>query len=223
MTADPPNERPDKGAAGTDGPVARHLNRPLSRQISRRAFSLPLSPDAWSYAAFGLVSAGAAAFAVRAPRLGALLVHAGSVLDGVDGEVARLQGTATAEGALLDLALDRMSDVALVAGLARGAGGGAADLALALAAANGIVTASVVKERAAAEGIRPAELQRVESRGGMAAALLPLGGRDGRLFAVVLLGLARRPRLALWWLTALSTWRLALRLRTARELLRRRD
>ncbi|MEE9277692.1 MAG: CDP-alcohol phosphatidyltransferase family protein [Dehalococcoidia bacterium] len=211
----------DKGVSGADGAISRRLNRPVSRRISPRLAALPLTPNHWSWVAFGLVCAGAGAFALGAPRAGALLTHAGSVVDGVDGEVARLQGTASEQGAFLDLVLDRMADTALLAGLSAGAGGRATDWLLALAAANGIVTASVAKERLSAEGVAPAELQRREAAGGdWVAKLMPLGGRDGRLFAVAIAGLLRRPRLALGWLAVSSSLRLVRRLSIGCEALR---
>ena len=218
-----PAQPEEKGVSGADGPVAKHLNRPVSTFISSRVARRSVTPDQWTYGAFYSVCAGAAAFAAGAPRAGALLVHAGSVLDGVDGEVARLQQASSAQGALLDLALDRVSDVALLAGLAFGAGGRRLDWLLALAAANGILTASVVKERVGAEGQNVAQLQREEATQDAIDALLPYTSRDGRLFAATLLGLLRQPRLALLWLAATSNLRLVRRLRAAREMLSRRS
>jgi len=207
----------DKGVSGVDGPVSRYLNRPVSRLISARVGDGPRSADDWSWIAFASTLVGALAFAIRLPRFGALFVHAGSVLDGVDGEVARAQGTAGPSGALLDLALDRTADVALLGGLARGAGGRTTDWAAALIAANGIVTASVVKERLAAEAVAPVETQRIEAASGWQRLVMPLGSRDGRLLTIALLGVARRPRLALWGLAALSSLRLIERVRVARD------
>ena len=217
------SEHESKGVSGSDGPISRRLNRPISSRISAHVAGWPVSADQWSYISFASVCTGALAFATHAPRLGALLVHAGSVLDGVDGEVARLKQTSSAQGALLDLTLDRASDVALVAGLAAGAGGRRLDWLLALAAANGIVTAGVVKERIGHEGEDVARLQQQEALDGGLDTLVRFTGRDGRLFAVTLAGLIKQPRLALLWLAATSNWRLIRRLRAARALLRRRD
>ncbi|HJM75278.1 MAG TPA: CDP-alcohol phosphatidyltransferase family protein [Dehalococcoidia bacterium] len=227
-----PTERPkrddasaaheSKGVAGSDGPISRRLNRPISSRISAHVGGWPVTADQWSYISFASVCTGALAFAAHAPRLGAALVHAGSVLDGVDGEVARLQQTASAQGALLDLTLDRASDIALLGGLALGAGRRRIDWLLALAAANGIVTAGVVKERVGHEGEDVAQLQQQEAVDGSLDTLVRYTGRDGRLFAVTLAGLIRQPRLALLWLAATSNWRLIRRLGAARALLRRR-
>ena len=220
-TAQSPSE--SKGISGLDGPVSRHLNRPLSRRISAAAWRLPFTPDHWSYLSFALTCTGSAAFAVGRTRAGGLLIHAGSIIDGVDGEVARLQGRASAQGALLDVTLDRVSDVALSAGMALGGGGRTVDWLLAAAAINGAVTASMVKERVSAEGIRPADLQHAErSRRGLRS-LLPLGESDGRRFAATVAGLAGRPRLGLAWLAAIGNARLLWRLHVARTALRRRQ
>jgi archaetidylinositol phosphate synthase len=145
----------------------------------------------------------------------------GSILDGVDGEVARNQGTSSPEGALLDLTLDRVSDVALLGGLALGSGGRKVDWLLALMAANGVLTAGVVKERIGAEGLNVGHLQREEAEQTTIDALLPYTSRDGRLFSVTLAGLIKKPRLGLVWLAVTSNLRLIRRLRTARDLLRR--
>ena len=55
--------------------------------------------------------------------LGGMLIQAGSVVDGCDGEVARLKGIATPRGAWLDTMLDRYADLvmtfAIVAAYAR--------------------------------------------------------------------------------------------------------
>jgi hypothetical protein len=180
----------------------------------------PVTPDQWSWAAFGAVCAGACSFALGFPRLGGALVHAGSVLDGVDGEVARLQGTSSASGALLDLVLDRVSDVAVLAGLAQGAGSRRMDWLMALAAANGVLTSGIVKERLGAERQSVAGLQEHESTRAPIDRLIPWTNRDGRLFAVTLAGLTRQPRLALAWLALTSNIRLLRRAGAARHMLR---
>jgi hypothetical protein len=210
---------PAKGVSGLDGPVSRHLNRPISRQISARVAAARMTPDQWSWAAFSVVCGGAAAFAFGVPRIGGLLVHVGSVLDGVDGEVARLQGMERAGGALLDLVLDRVSDVAVLAGLARASGGRSEDWLLALVAANGVLTSGLVKERVGAEQQSVSQLQKVESIGHPIDRLLPWTGRDGRLLAAALGGFFGRPRFALSWLAVSSNLRLVRRFASARRML----
>lgn len=213
----------DKGVSGIDGPVSRYLNRRISVLISSRVARLSMTPNHWTYASFTCGCTGAAAFAIGWPRTAALLVHAGALLDEVDGEVARLQGTSSTEGALLDMTLDRISDVTLVGGLALGAGASKLDWILALTAACGIVTSGIIKERVGAHGHSVSELQLSESSGSNADRLLPFTGSDGRLFGVSLLGLAKQPRLALLWLSAAGCLRLIRRLQAARLELTRKS
>jgi 1L-myo-inositol 1-phosphate cytidylyltransferase / CDP-L-myo-inositol myo-inositolphosphotransferase len=74
-----------------DGPVSRWLNRPLSTRLSMLLAPLRPAPDLVSLVAFAFGLAGAALLAAGQGLAGGLLVHASSVADGVDGEVARLQ------------------------------------------------------------------------------------------------------------------------------------
>ncbi len=122
-----------------DGPVARYLNRPISRRISRRVVNWPLTPDHWSLISFSVAVAGAlflalgpfvgfivggALFLAVGPFMGfivgGLLAQFASILDGTDGEVARLRLTASPRGGWFDAVLDRYADLALLLGLAVG-------------------------------------------------------------------------------------------------------
>src|SRR5439155_13458603 len=91
------------------GPVSRYLNRPVSTRISMTLAPLRISPDlaSWFAAAVGIVAGWL--LAVGYGLAGAIAAHACSVLDGVDGELARLQVRATARGAMLDGVLDRLA------------------------------------------------------------------------------------------------------------------
>ena len=85
-----------------DGPVSRWLNRPLSTRLSMVPAPLRPAPDLVSLVAFTFGLAGAALLATGQGLGGGLLVHASSVADGVDGEVARLDLRRGPRGALLD-------------------------------------------------------------------------------------------------------------------------
>ncbi|HSJ50362.1 MAG TPA: NTP transferase domain-containing protein, partial [Actinomycetota bacterium] len=121
-----------------DGPVSRYLNRPISSRLSMGLAHLPIHPDVVSFVAFGMAVAAGVALGAGAAILGAILVHVSSVLDGVDGEIARLQVRASRAGALLDGILDRVADAAVLAGLGvwalDGAGHPGVVMALAVAA-----------------------------------------------------------------------------------------
>jgi phosphatidylglycerophosphate synthase len=136
-----------------DGPVSRLLNRPLSTRLSMLLAPLRPAPDLVSLAAFALGLAGAALLTAGQGLAGALLVHASSVADGVDGEVARLQLRGGPRGALLDGLLDRVGDTAILAGLGLWAldGHDAREvLALTVAATTGALLSMASKDRAAA-------------------------------------------------------------------------
>jgi phosphatidylglycerophosphate synthase len=189
----------------TDGPVSRFINRPLSTRLSMALAPLRPAPDLVSLVAFALGLAGAALLAAGRGLAGALLVHAASVADGVDGEVARLQLRGGPRGALLDGVLDRVADAAVLAGLgvwaldghdARGV------LALTVAATAGALLSMASKDRAAALGLPPAPERAL---GWL------LGGRDGRLLLAAVGALLGAPIAALAAVTATSALSLGLR------------
>jgi 1L-myo-inositol 1-phosphate cytidylyltransferase / CDP-L-myo-inositol myo-inositolphosphotransferase len=188
-----------------DGPVSRWLNRPLSTRVSMALAPLRPAPDLVSLVAFALGVVGAALLAGGRGLVGALLVHAASITDGVDGEVARLQLRGRPQGALLDGVLDRVADAAIVAGLGLWALDGhdaRVVLALTVAATAGALLSMATKDRAAALGL-PSAPER--ALGWL------LGGRDGRLLLVVMGALLDAPLAALAALTATSALSLSLR------------
>jgi choline kinase/phosphatidylglycerophosphate synthase len=189
----------------TDGPVSRFINRPLSTRLSMALAPLRPAPDLVSLVALVLGLAGAVLLAAGRGLAGALLVHAASVADGVDGEVARLQLRGGPRGALLDGVLDRVADAAILAALgvwaldghhARGV------LALTVAATAGALLSMATKDRAAALGLPPAPERAL---GWL------LGGRDGRLLLVAVGALLGTPIAALAAVTATSALSLGLR------------
>jgi CDP-L-myo-inositol myo-inositolphosphotransferase len=189
----------------TDGPVSRLLNRPLSTRLSMVLAPLRPAPDLVSLVALVLGVAGAVLLAAGRGLAGALLVHAASVADGVDGEVARLQLRGGPRGALLDGVLDRVADAAVLAGLGLWAldGHGARGvLALTVAATTGALLSMASKDRAVALGLPPAPERAL---GWL------LGGRDGRLLLVAVGALLGVPLAALAAVTATSALSLGLR------------
>jgi phosphatidylglycerophosphate synthase len=189
----------------SDGPVSRLLNRPPSTRLSMVLAPLRPSPDLVSLVAFALGLAGAALLAAGQGMAGALLVHASSVADGVDGEVARLQLRGGPRGALLDGLLDRVGDAAILAGLGLWALDGhdpRAVLGVTVAATTGALLSMASKDRAAALGLPPAPERAL---GWL------LGGRDGRLLLVAVGAVLGAPVAALAAVTATSALSLGLR------------
>ena len=100
-----------------EGPVSRYLNRSLSEPLARLLAPTPVTPNQVSFLSF-LVALGAlASFAVGQPIAAGLLIQAASVVDGVDGGLARLQGRTSRFGAVFDAVLDRYADAAIVGGM----------------------------------------------------------------------------------------------------------
>jgi CDP-L-myo-inositol myo-inositolphosphotransferase len=189
----------------TDGPVSRWLNRPLSTRLSMVLAPLRPSPDLVSLVAFTFGLAGAALLAAGQGLAGALLVHASSVADGVDGEVARLQLRGGPRGALLDGVLDRVGDAAILAGLGLWALDGHAPqgvLVLTVAATAGALLSMASKDRAAALGLPPAPERAL---GWL------MGGRDGRLLLVAVGAVLAAPVATLAAVSATSALSLGLR------------
>ena len=110
-----------------DGPVSRLVNRRLSAPISLVLLRAGVSPGAATVATFLFALAAAAVLALgvvwpAALVLGGVLVQLASILDGVDGEIARASLRSSPFGGFLDSVLDRAADAAVLAALAVAAG-----------------------------------------------------------------------------------------------------
>ncbi len=103
-----------------DGPVARYLNRPISVRISRYLVQRDVTPNQISLFSFlcSLVAAGLFALGgYFALFLGGVLAQFASIIDGCDGEVARLKYQSSDFGGWFDAVLDRYADAFLLFGL----------------------------------------------------------------------------------------------------------
>jgi phosphatidylglycerophosphate synthase len=102
-----------------------------------------------------IVIAGSIVISTGAVRSGAVIVLIGSILDGLDGSVARASGTVTARGAFLDSVFDRVGEIAAFAGLgvavARETGDEAVLLLISLAI-GGAMLVPYIRSRAEVEG-----------------------------------------------------------------------
>ena len=103
-----------------DGPVSRYLNRPLSVRLSRHLAKLDISPRQISLFSFLCSLLAAALFAMGgylALLFGGVLAQFASIIDGCDGEVARLKYQDSDSGGWFDAVLDRYADAFLLFGL----------------------------------------------------------------------------------------------------------
>jgi phosphatidylglycerophosphate synthase len=93
-----------------DGLVSRTLNRPVSIAISSLVVETPLTPNQMSVICFVLALGAAGLMVGQQFVWGALLMHVSSVLDGCDGEVARLKYQSSKLGGWLDTIFDDISN-----------------------------------------------------------------------------------------------------------------
>ncbi len=108
------------GRKTRDGPVARHLNRPVSRWLSRYLVRTTITPNQISLLSWMLSCVAAGLMALGGyPALaaGGVMAQLASIVDGCDGEIARLKHSKSEFGGWLDAVLDRYADAILLFGL----------------------------------------------------------------------------------------------------------
>lgn len=167
--------------------------------IGRGLAALGVTPAAMTFLGLAVVVTGSVVIANDRLALGAGILLAGSLLDGLDGAVARASGQVSARGAFLDAAFDRLGEIAGFAGLAVAMVGEARILLLIILSLGGAILVPYMRARAEAEGF--------DGRGGlMGRAERVILFSAGLIFGVV--------ELMLWvfvitvWVTAVSRfWR----------------
>lgn len=99
-----------------DGPVSRYLNRPLSTRLSVWMYlrGKIINPNIISVTSFLLCLIGVWMAVIGHLVLSGIMVQGASILDGVDGEIARLTGAKSRFGSVFDAFLDRYADLAVV-------------------------------------------------------------------------------------------------------------
>lgn len=132
---------PARSAALQD-PLNRWLYHPLAGRLARVLLPTPVSPNLVSIAGGLLICAAAAAYVGVAWPLGALLglaLHmAWHIVDGADGDLARLRGGGSPLGELIDGASDYLGHIVLYVALAWALSASFGGWAWALAAGAGL-------------------------------------------------------------------------------------
>src|SRR2546430_17102958 len=103
--------------------MSRHVERRISLALTRRLVGTRVTPDAMTLVSVGIGLVGAAFFLSVSPAFqltGALLFLAHSILDGCDGELARLKFLESRRGAILDFWGDNVVHVAVFSAIAVG-------------------------------------------------------------------------------------------------------
>ena len=138
LPADPDGLRPLSSAADVEGSeswllqslikrnegfMSRHVERRMSLAVTRRLVETSATPNAMTLISVGIGLTGALGFLSSTPALqliGALLFLTHSILDGCDGELARLKFLESRWGAVLDFWGDNIVHMAVFATLAIG-------------------------------------------------------------------------------------------------------
>lgn len=188
-----------------EGPVSRYLNRRASVPIASALAHTPITPNMVSVAAFTMALGALWLLAIGRNIEAGVLIQASSIVDGVDGDLARAKNQATRFGGVFDAVLDRYADAAIAGGMAWYAlehESMRAPLLVGLAAVVAFLLASYSRARLEREG-------GVETAGDR----LGLASRDVRLLALAIGAVLGQS----WWALALVAavsyaavaWRLA--------------
>ncbi|MBI2911151.1 MAG: CDP-alcohol phosphatidyltransferase family protein [Chloroflexi bacterium] len=186
-----------------EGHVSRYLNRRLSRPLARLLSRTPATPNQVSCASLGLAAVAGACFAVGWNVPGGLLAQANSIVDGADGDLARLKGRASSFGGFLDAVLDRYADGLILLGLILWAEGQVGQVAWLAGfwALVGTLSVSYVRARPEAAGLDS-----------LPTGAFGLATRDVRLLLVMVGGVAGQALATLLVLALLTNGAVALRL-----------
>lgn len=174
-----------------DGLIARYINRRFSLPLTSLLANTSLQPNHISLVSGLLCAVAAVLFALGYPVFGGLVAQLASIVDGVDGELARLKFLSSPFGELLDSVLDRYGDGLILIGMALGAWEMRLSLVVFLFAALALLGAPLsmlMKEK-----FRTASGRAYLPEGEGLLVNLLLGNRDGRLFVVMLAGLFQSP------------------------------
>ncbi len=102
----------------TDGIVSRYLNRKISTRITSfiMKHDIPCTPNDISIISFIIGLLAFPFYLLHLPWVAGLLIQVSSVVDGVDGELARARNMKSDYGAFLDTMLDRFANILAILG-----------------------------------------------------------------------------------------------------------
>ena len=101
----------------TEGLVSAHLNRRFSRPLAKLLARTPITPNQISFLSF-IVAIGSLSLFLTGHNVWAgIVAQTSSVLDGVDGDLARIKNMKSSFGGFFDAILDRYADFAILGGL----------------------------------------------------------------------------------------------------------
>lgn len=102
----------------TDGIVSRNLNRKISTKITKFLLRYDsITPNLMTFISFLLGIFSSFLFLVKLFIPAGLMTQFCSIIDGCDGEIARIKNMKTRFGAVIDALLDRYADILIVFGM----------------------------------------------------------------------------------------------------------
>ena len=101
----------------TEGFVSAHLNRRFSRPLAKLFARTPITPNQMSFVSLVAAIGSLALFMTGHNVWAGIVVQTSSVMDGVDGDLARIKKMSSSFGGFFDAILDRYSDFAILGGL----------------------------------------------------------------------------------------------------------
>jgi len=100
-----------------DGYISKHVNRKMSEPMARLLAKTKVTPNQMTWAAFCIALMSFISFILGQNIIAGVLIQLSSIVDGIDGSLARLKGMTSEFGGFLDSVLDRYADILIVLGL----------------------------------------------------------------------------------------------------------
>jgi CDP-L-myo-inositol myo-inositolphosphotransferase len=100
-----------------DGYISKYVNRRASEPMAQLLAKTRITPNQMTWTAFGIALMSFVSFILGQNIIGGLLAQLSSIVDGIDGSLARLKGMTSEFGGFLDSVLDRYADILIVLGL----------------------------------------------------------------------------------------------------------
>ncbi|MCL0100754.1 sugar phosphate nucleotidyltransferase [Peptococcaceae bacterium] len=203
---------PDK-----DGLISKHINRKFSLQLTKLLVNTSITPNQITAISFIIALASAVCFAMLSPALGGILAQLSSIIDGIDGEIARLKFLKSAYGGFIDATLDRYADFAITLGMAYAwysYDPSTFTLLACAAALTGLPMSMLIKEKFHTMTGKPF----IPSSHDGIFRYVP-ANRDGRLFIIMICGILNLPSIAIILIAVTTHLQALIRLYKARELI----
>ncbi len=100
-----------------DGYISRHINRKISEPVARLLAKTWVTPNQITWVSFSIAFLSFISFIFGWNIAAGLLAQLSSIVDGIDGSLARQKGMISEFGGFLDSVLDRYADILIVLGL----------------------------------------------------------------------------------------------------------